>query len=146
MPILTAFFDGACGPINPGGHVGYGAIIYHERKVIWECSERFYPKEGQEDQTSNNLAEYCAFQAVVEHLLDSELDTHDTTIYGDSKLVIEQMSGRWKISKGIYLIIALETHGMLSQFRKLPTLKWIPREQNTIADALSKAPIARLSR
>jgi ribonuclease HI len=25
---FVAFFDGACEPRNPGGHMGFGAVIY----------------------------------------------------------------------------------------------------------------------
>jgi ribonuclease HI len=146
MPALTAFFDGACGPINPGGHVGYGAIIYRDGTKLWECSKRYIPETGREIETSNNLAEYLAFFETIQYIFHMQFDDLEAKIYGDSKLVVEQMSGRWKIKSGVYVEIALQAQKVLAKLERTPRIIWIPREQNTIADALSKAPIARLSR
>jgi ribonuclease HI len=146
MPILTAFFDGACGPINPGGHVGYGAIIYQDGKTLWECSKRYIPEPYRETETSNNLAEYLAFFETIQYIFHNQLDNLEARIYGDSKLVVEQMSGRWKIKNGVYATIAFQAKEVLAKFERTPMVIWIPREENAIADALSKAPIARLSR
>lgn len=132
-PILTAFFDGSCGPPNPGGPAGYGFVIYRGGRII---AEGAFP--CLESNTSNNLAEYCGFRGVVLYLFNKALDDTETVIYGDSKLVVEQMSGRWKLSGGVYHKTALDSKRYLDQFRKPPLIKWIPRDQNIYADALSK--------
>jgi ribonuclease HI len=62
-------------------------------------------------------------------------------IHGDSKLVINQLTGRWRIKKGLYLSIAIETKQLLAHLRGLGwqiSFCWIPREQNEECDALSK--------
>jgi ribonuclease HI len=63
------------------------------------------------------------------------------TIHGDSNLVINQLNGRWRIRKGLYLAIAIETKELLAYLRGLEwqiNFCWIPREQNKECDALSK--------
>jgi len=46
---------------------------------------------------------------VQEHLIE---------IRGDSRMVIEQMNGRWKIRAGAYVPAALQAREMLRQFPK----------------------------
>jgi hypothetical protein len=58
-------------------------------------------------------------------------------------LVIEQMSGRWRILKGAYVPLALRAKQLLMAFSPKPTLLWIPRDQNGIADELSKAKLKK---
>lgn len=142
MPEITSFFDGACEPKNPGGTASYGAVVFYNRVRIWDCSEIYVPKVS--GQTSNNVAEYLGFISILKLLKDRELDNTDALISGDSKLVIEQMSGNWRISAGLYIPFATEAAMLLSRFRKKPELKWIPREKNTIADDLSKACLVKV--
>lgn len=134
---ITAFFDGSC-QLHRGvwGQASYGAIIFRGSGKIWECSSLFEPKIPVE--TSNNLAEYCGFGVTLKYLKENNLDDLNITIYGDSKLVIEQMSGRWKIRNGVYIPFANRARDLLATFRVQPKLVWIPREQNLIADRLSK--------
>ena len=63
-------------------------------------------------------------------------------VYGDSKLVIEQMFGSWKIRKGAYVPLALAAQRLLRQFKNIKG-RWIPREKNEIADELSKSALVR---
>jgi hypothetical protein len=63
------------------------------------------------------------------------------TIYGDSNLVINQLKGKWRIRKGLYLPIAIETKTLLAHLHGMGwqvSLMWIPREQNEECDTLSK--------
>ena len=134
--LITAFFDGSCGPQNPGGHVGLGGIIRNGSEVLHEFSEHFDPKDL--GPTSNNLAEHMAFQKVILWLFDNELDHEDITIFGDSDLVVKQMTLIYRIKHGIYVPVAEESLQILKRFQKKPIVRWIPREQNVEADALSK--------
>ena len=70
--MIKAYFDGCCEPVNPGGTASYGAVIFKGAKRIWECSEVFYPTLGKEKETSNNVAEYCGFIAILEHLIEAQ--------------------------------------------------------------------------
>jgi ribonuclease HI len=139
-PLYTGYFDGSCGPINPGGMAAYGALILREGQLIWECSALFQPEPGKERETSNNLAEYCGLIALLEHLIHLGAQQEPIMIYGDSDLVIKQMFGPWKIKSGIYAPYAHKAQVLRRMFAHLGG-QWIPRTKNTKADALSKAPL-----
>jgi ribonuclease HI len=139
---FKAFFDGCCEPVNPGGTASYGAVIFRGKKRIWECSELFVPVLGKEKETSNNVAEYSGFIAILEYFIEHGLENESITVHGDSKLVIEQVSGNWKMHGGYYIPLAIKAKELYKKFSKLK-LKWIPRDQNDIADELSKAELKK---
>ena len=136
--MYAAYFDGACEPVNPGGIATYGAVIFHDRDRVWACSEVYYPEPGRERQTSNNIAEYSGFLAVLRWFIDQRLTDAEIMVRGDSKLVIKQMFGSWRIKNALYVPLALQGRQMLTQFSNINGL-WIPRDQNPLADELAKA-------
>ncbi|WP_179137495.1 RNase H family protein [Candidatus Entotheonella palauensis] len=89
-PVYKAYFDGSCGPKNPGGTAAYGAVIFRHKKRIWEHSEVYRPPPGKERETSNNLAEYLGLIAILEHFIHIEAQHKPIMVYGDSKLVINK--------------------------------------------------------
>ena len=96
---------------------------------------------------SNNVAEYAGVLHVLKYLA-SRLPGR-VTIHGDSKLVINQLNGKWRIRKGLYLSIAMEAKELLAHLKGLGwqiNLCWIPRAQNEECDALSKKTRARIPR
>src|SRR5262245_13673352 len=99
---LRVYFDGACEPVNPGGTMGFGVVIFDGDSQVWACSGRSRPADGP-GQTSSNLAEYAALLCALDWLLDNNHRDHEIEICGDSKLVIEQMAGRWQIGRGHYV-------------------------------------------
>jgi ribonuclease HI len=134
----TCYFDGACEPKNPGGNMGLGAVVLNDKKERVGMFSDFIPANPE---NSNNVAEYKAFGWLVAALSDRVEKTDTVEIFGDSKLVVNQMNGFWKIKQGRYVEYA---QGYLPIFQRLKTqckvyLKWIPREQNQLADDLSKA-------
>lgn len=137
--MIKAYFDGCCEPINPGGVAAYGVVIFKDDQRIWEDSRIFYPTKAKRN-TSNNLAEYRGFKAILDYLIENELNYENIEIFGDSNLVIQQMFGNWQIRSGLYVPVALDCKKLLKKF---PTIKgyWIPREKNSIADRLSKAKL-----
>ena len=146
--MIEAFFDGCCEPINPGGTAAYGAVILKDGVRIWETSRIFRPVKGHEGATSNNVAEYSGFQSILIYLLDQGLNEEAITVHGDSQLVIRQMFGgggfkkKWQIRGGHYAQIAFRCRELL---RRFPGIRgeWIPREENTLADELSKAELIK---
>ena len=135
--MYAAYFYGACEP-NPGGTATYGAVILHDRDRVWACSEVFCPEPGRERQTSNNVAEYSGFLAVLRWFIDQRLTDAEIMVFGDSKLVIKQMFDSRRIKKGLYVPLALAGRQMLTQFSNING-QWIPRDQNYLADELAKA-------
>lgn len=140
--MIEAWFDGCCEPVNPGGTASFGAVVFRNGVKTWECSRLFVPVKGRENETSNNVAEYSGFKAILEHLIAQGLTSERVKIYGDSNLVIQQMFGTWKMRKGFYIATAIECRRLLKQFKDAQGF-WIPREQNGLADELSKAELVK---
>jgi ribonuclease HI len=131
-----AWFDGACGPVNPGGTATFGVVVKDKNGTVLLKEHGFV---GKGRAMSNNLAEYAAVLHILRYL-SSRLPGR-VTIYGDSDLVIKQLTGKWRIKKGLYRSTALEAKALLASLQgrgwKIG-LCWIPREQNEECDALSK--------
>jgi ribonuclease HI len=134
---IKLYFDGSCGPINPGGYMGYGFFLEDEEgTVLLEGNDFDFPHTNN----SNNVAEYKALHLGLSQLLDyldiKNIKDYELEVLGDSKLVIMQCLGNWKIKEGYYKEMALKTKDLLSYIEK-PFFRWIPREENTYADELS---------
>jgi ribonuclease HI len=83
---------------------------------------------------SNNVAEYKGMIAGVTKAL--ALDPHaELHVRMDSKLVVEQMSGRWKIKHPSMAELAREAHRILDGVTV--SFEWIPRAENSRADRLA---------
>jgi ribonuclease HI len=134
----VAYFDGCCEPTNPGGNMGIGAFILNpERKRIFERSE-YIPASNLNFKTSNNVAEYLGVISLLTYFMNNNLHNEKIIICGDSKLVINQMSGTWNCNGGVYEKYyrkALLIRKQLTNVR----FEWIPRDKNGPADELSKA-------
>ncbi len=85
---------------------------------------------------SNNVAEYRAMIAGVRRALEIDPDA-DLLVRMDSKLVVEQMSGRWKIKHPDMAELAAEARGLL--VGTPVRFEWVPRLENSRADALANA-------
>jgi len=84
---------------------------------------------------SNNVAEYSAFIAVSTECLKYP---GSALIRGDSKLVVMQINGKWKVHGGLYLPFYKQAKALWDKLKNRAHLVWIPREQNDICDVLSK--------
>ena len=138
--MIKVFFDGACGPQNPGGKCGGGAAIYYDGELTVEIAERYVPKNPKD--TSNNLGEYWALIKALEYLLTQGKAQEEIKVFGDSNMVISQMNGLWRIKNGIYKEQAEVCKKLLENFSNI-YLDWIPREQNERADELSKIALKK---
>ncbi len=82
---------------------------------------------------TNNYAEYQGIIAALRYLTATDYRT--VTIRLDSRLVVEQLSGRWKVKSPEIRELVFEASELLGAFDV--KLEWIPRESNSIADALA---------
>lgn len=141
QPPIIGYFDGCCEPKNPGGNMGIGATFRCEGQEIFKHSS--FVKQASNN--TNNIAEYMAFEQLLDWLEANKICDRKIHICGDSKLVICQMLGQWKMNGGYYIPYARRCKEKLAQLReknKLSfTLQWVPREQNHYADELSKAQL-----
>jgi ribonuclease HI len=143
-PGILAWFDGACEPVNPAGTASFGVVIKHKDGTVLL---RDADMVGRGKAMSNNVAEYAGVLRILKYL--SSRPPGRATIHGDSNLVINQLNGRWRIKKGLYLAIATETKELLAYLRELGwqiNFCWIPREQNEECDALSRTDVPRARR
>lgn len=83
---------------------------------------------------TNNVAEYSALIFGLEAAFELDADA-EIVVRMDSKLVVEQMSGRWKIKHPDMLTLGATVQKMIAG--KNVVFVWIPREQNILADALA---------
>ncbi|MGW3205383.1 bifunctional RNase H/acid phosphatase [Streptomyces sp. NPDC001135] len=113
---------------NPGP-AGYGAVVRDAAtgEVLAEAAQYI-------GVATNNVAEYRGLVAGLRaaHALDPSARVH---VRMDSKLVVEQMSGRWKIKHPDMKPLATEARSVLSPDQV--TYEWIPRAQNSHADRLA---------
>lgn len=118
---------------NPGV-AGYGALVRDGRTGAL-LAERAEPL-GKE---SNNVAEYSGLIAGL--TAAAEIDEAATVeVRMDSKLVVEQMAGRWKIKHADMRRLALEARDIVRRIEASGgsvAYTWIPRAENADADALS---------
>lgn len=138
-----AYFDGACGPINPGGRAAYGAVIFNNSRRVWRCSKLYLPPVGHESETSNNVAEYSGLIAVLQWLAACRSYDAEILVRGDSQLVINQIFGSWKIKQGLYVPLAHQARTLLRPFKNIKG-QWVPRHKNAIADRLAKAALKQM--
>ena len=83
---------------------------------------------------SNNVAEYKGMIAGVRRAIELDPDA-ELLVRLDSKLVVEQMSGRWKIKHPAMAELAAEARQILTG---TPVrFEWMPRLQNSRADKLA---------
>jgi broad specificity phosphatase PhoE/ribonuclease HI len=112
---------------NPG-RAAYGALVKDAD------TGRVLAEEGTTiGVASNNVAEYSGLIAGL-RLAAEVAPQADIEVRMDSKLVVEQMSGRWKIKHPDMRPLAMEANA-LAPFGT--TYTWVPRELNKHADRLA---------
>jgi ribonuclease H / adenosylcobalamin/alpha-ribazole phosphatase len=120
---------------NPGP-AAFGAVVRDgvTGQVLAEVAETL-------GVTTNNVAEYRGLIAGLEaaRAIDPEASVEARL---DSKLVVEQMSGRWKIKNAALRPLALQANRILPAGRV--TYSWVPRAQNAHADRLLNAALDSL--
>lgn len=83
---------------------------------------------------TNNVAEYRGMIEGLRKAFEIE-PTAVIEVRMDSRLVVEQMSGRWKIKHRDMQALAIEAHNLIAGRRV--TFEWVPRADNARADAVA---------
>ena len=114
---------------NPGA-AGYGAVVRDARtgEVLAEVSESI-------GRATNNVAEYSGLLAGL-RAAGRLAPGAEAEVRMDSKLVVEQMSGRWRIKHPDLRALAAEASQAARALGRV-TYTWVPRERNTHADRLA---------
>ncbi|MEV0298636.1 bifunctional RNase H/acid phosphatase [Nocardia sp. NPDC050710] len=113
---------------NPGP-AGYGAVVFDadHARVLAERREFV-------GVATNNVAEYRGLIAGLEAA--AELGARTVDVRMDSKLVVEQMSGRWKVKHASMIPLADRARRLVAGFDRV-SFTWIPRSENSHADRLA---------
>jgi ribonuclease H / adenosylcobalamin/alpha-ribazole phosphatase len=113
---------------NPGP-AGYGVVVRDPLtgSVLVEHSVPL-------SVTTNNVAEYSGLIAGLSAAAD--LGAREVVVRMDSKLVVEQMTGRWKIKNPGLRPLAAQAAALVRGFDRVD-FEWVPRSRNTAADALA---------
>jgi broad specificity phosphatase PhoE/ribonuclease HI len=116
---------------NPGP-AGYGALVRDA-----DTGRVLAERAASVGRATNNVAEYGGLVAGLQAALDLD-PTARVEVRMDSKLVVEQMSGRWKIKHPDMQQLALQAQKIARQLAEV-RYTWVPRAQNGAADALANS-------
>ena len=91
-------------------------------------------------KATNNVAEYVALLLALD--VAAELGAMEVELRLDSKLLVEQLSGRYRVRDQKLLPLHLAARERLARFERW-TASHVPREENAAADALANAALDR---
>ncbi|MFI5862359.1 bifunctional RNase H/acid phosphatase [Streptomyces sp. NPDC051546] len=127
MPKFVVEADG--GSRGNPGPAGYGSVVLDP-----VTGETLAERAEYIGVATNNVAEYKGLIAGLKAARELDPDAV-VLVRMDSKLVVEQMSGRWKIKHPDMKPLAAEAAKIMP--RAQVTYEWIPREKNKHADRLA---------
>lgn len=121
---LTTYTDGGSRG-NPGPAATGVVIKDEEGKILFSYGEYL-------GKQTNNFAEYTAIITALKKAY--ELGATEVECIADSKLVVEQLKGNWKVKEPTLQKLFLEGWNLMQKFKKV-SLKHTLREGNSEADA-----------
>ena len=131
---VTLYSDGLCEP-NPRGWACWGwlALGADGQPVASDCGAI-----GNGAGMTNNLAEYTAVIQTLEWASGAGLV--GLTLRTDSQLVVNQMTGAWQCYAPNLWPLLVKARALMAETGA--RVEWVPREQNSQADALSRKAYA----
>lgn len=126
MKVLIEADGGSRG--NPGP-AGYGAVVWTADRgsVLAEAKSAI-------GQATNNVAEYRGLIAGLQEA--AGVGATEVEAFMDSKLVVEQMEGRWRVKHPDLAVLHQEAKELARRFDRI-SYRWIPRAENSHADRLA---------
>lgn len=118
---------------NPG-IAGAGCALFDEKGKEFACDRIWCGHQ------TNNFAEYMGMIRGME--LARENDVTDLLVRLDSKLAVEQMSGRWKVKNANIKPLFEKAYNLKEKFNKIE-FQHVPREKNKRADQLANEAMDR---
>lgn len=126
---LTIYTDG--GSRGNPGPASIGIVAFVDNKQVFSHSEAI-------GITTNNVAEYSSVISAYTKLIPRVQELKVTSFHfkSDSKLLVEQLCGRFKV-KTPHIAILFNQVKELEKSLGLPVIyEWVRRSENTTADAL----------
>lgn len=111
------------------GNPGPGAYGF----VLWENGEVLFSQGARMGVVTNNVAEYEGLLKGLEKSI--ELGASEISIRSDSQLLVRQLLGEYKVKAAHIIPLVQKAKKLLSAFKKVE-ISHIPREENSLADAL----------
>jgi ribonuclease HI len=130
MADLIMYCDGLTEPTNPGGYACWAWCLLDGTVTVNQA----YGCLGHGAGMTNNVAEYEAVIRALTFLQDQALD--GVRVRTDAQLVVRQLQGVYAVRSPT--IMPLYQRALLLVRAIQPVLEWVPREQNTRADALTR--------
>jgi ribonuclease HI len=119
------YFDGSvC-----GNGCGIGILLVSPRGATYSFSIRLPAT------CTNKLAEYEAVHKGMELLLEAGAEALE--VFGDSKLVISQLTEEYRRESELLFPLWVQCQGLIAQFRYI-NFYWIPRARNAEANDLAQ--------
>ena len=132
LPRLVLHTDG--GSRGNPGPAGYGIVLTDG------CGSVLAEQGEYIGRATNNVAEYHGLIAGLK--LARKLGAADVAVRMDSELIVRQINGRYKVRSARLLPLYEKASSLLEAFNSW-TLRHVPREQNSRADALANQAIER---
>lgn len=115
-----------------GGSLGNPGKGYGSYEIISAGEAYRLGREEYEGQITNNQAEYMTLIEALRWLANDLGDARRNarvTIHGDSKLVVNQINGTWKVKHANMKPLVEEARKLFGQFREC-TISWHPRAKS----------------
>jgi len=119
------YFDGKAVP-NPGKGSA-AAACNCDGQLLFETGKYL-------EKTTNNEAEYLGLIIGLKECL--KRDIRNVKVFGDSKLVIEQSAGRWKVKHLNLIDLHSQVKELIKRFQSI-SFTHVYREENKRADELT---------
>ena len=124
---ILGYFDGGC---ILGDKISYGCIFCRRSETIYtECGIEFVKNlENAGLQATNTTAEYCGCYAALKWI---EVNIRDNRVilFGDSTLVLKQLTGKWQWKDKPYVRIMKECKTLIHRLPNVQ-LQFIKSERN----------------
>jgi ribonuclease HI len=132
--LIEVYFDGLCQPINPGGISCYAFVVKSGGRTIY--TDYGVAGEPFSEDSTNNVAEYTALVKGLQWLLENNLGSSKIEVKSDSKLIVNQLTGDYKVKARRIVSLYKQVLLLKSKFQDIQ-IKWVPREKNREADTLT---------
>jgi len=149
---ITLNVDGGCEPKNPGG-TATGGWVLQDDKTGDTLAEQGEVVRQAGPLSTNNVGEYGSLCLALK-FLDEQGWRGELTVKADSKLLVEQVNGRWKVKaphlatmrNEVFFKLARLDLSIVNEDSPLPLdgkkpcrILWVPREKNARANDLCRA-------
>jgi ribonuclease HI len=121
---------------NPGP-AGIGVQATRDKKVVFEIAEFIGVQ-------TNNFAEYTAVIRALETCIEKKITAEPISFYMDSKLVVEQVLGNWKVKEPTLRPLVDQVHSLMMHFTEV-SFAHVRRESNKEADRLANEAMDKAS-